>query len=567
MAAASEGTWQDKAAAKRASILAAIPERWRLSGADIERASGQRQLAGAFTQQFLEPTERFIVSMDSVPIVDAIREGKLSSLEVATAFCKAAAIAHQVGNCLHEILFDQALARAKELDDYYARNGTTVGPLHGLPMSLKDQFHIKGVDTSMGYVGWIGKNCGVHDSEKTHKVESQITRELLSQGAILYCKTAVPQTLMLGETVNNMIGATPNPHNRLLACGGSSGGEGALQALRGSTLGLGTDIAGSVRIPAAFNGLFGLKPTPERLSYRDVANTNPGQTTYRSSVGFISTSVDGVALGMESVLGTRPWERDPAVVPIPWRREVADEVLLRAKAREEVAGGLKFGVLWNDGVVTPHPPISRGMKMVVDAIEKAGYKVVEWKPPFQHGVGVGIHDSFVKADGANDIHKQLEISGEPLLETLQRSYSLHTPADLLQYQEKTVRGLELEAQYSDYWNSTGDADGQIIDAIIMPVAPHAAVIPGKYHYVGYTEIVNLLNYSAAVIPVTAADRELDPFDNDYEALNGVDEQNWHNYDPEVYHNAPVGVQIVCRKFEEEKAWALAKVVSELLVSR
>jgi amidase len=199
-----------------------------------------------------------------------------------------------------------------------------------------------------------------------------LTGELISLGAILYCKTSVPQTLIIGETLNNIIGTTPNPHNTLLSCGGSSGGEGALQALRGSTLGVGTDIGGSVRIPAAFNGLFGIKPTAERISYRDAANTNPGQNTYRSSVGFISTSVNGLKLGLEAVLGTRPWLRDPAVVPIPWRGEVAEEFLAKGAGAKK---GLKFGVLWKDDTVAPHPPVTRGVRMVVDAIQEAGHKV------------------------------------------------------------------------------------------------------------------------------------------------------------------------------------------------
>lgn len=194
-------------------------------------------------------------------------------------------------NCLHEIFFDQAFERAKMLDDYYVKHGKTMGPLHGLPVSLKDQFHVKDVDTTMGYIDWIGSNLGISDPDQAHRTESQIVTELLSLGAVLFCKTSLPQTLLFGETKTNLIGQTLNPNNQLLSCGGSSGGEGALQALRGSTLGVGTDIGGSVRIPAAFNGIFSMKPTPERISYRDVANTNPGQNTYRSTVGFLSTSL------------------------------------------------------------------------------------------------------------------------------------------------------------------------------------------------------------------------------------------------------------------------------------
>lgn len=128
-------------------------------------------------------------------------------------------------------------------------------------------------------------------------------------GAVLYCKTSTPQTLFFVETKNNIIGQTLNPHNQNLSCGGSSGGEGALLALRGSTLGVGTDIGGSVRIPAAFNGVFGIKPTPGRLSSRDIAETNPGQTTYRATLGFLGTWLDGLELLLKAVLSTQPWSR------------------------------------------------------------------------------------------------------------------------------------------------------------------------------------------------------------------------------------------------------------------
>ena len=227
----------------------------------------------------------------------------------------------------------------------------------------------------MGYIGWIGSNMGIRDPSQAHEVDSQITTELLSLGAVLYCKTSLPQTLLFGETKNNIIGQTLNPNNQNLSCGGSSGGEGALQALRGSTLGVGTDIGGSVRIPAAFNGIFSLKPTPERVSYRQIANTNPGQNTYRSTVGFLSTSLGGLELILRSILSTKPWLNDPAVVPMSFRQEIVDEYLSRAEPSKLSGLPLKLGVLWNDGVVGPQPPIIRGLHMVVNAVRRAGHKV------------------------------------------------------------------------------------------------------------------------------------------------------------------------------------------------
>jgi len=244
--AAAQVPWEARAAAKRASTLAQIPQAWRLDPAQLDEAKGQRDLTGAFIRRFPQPRDIEIISQDSLELTRAISSAKLSAVQVTTAFCKTAAVAHQINNCLHEIFFGQALERAKQLDAYFAENGgKTVGPLHGLPISLKDQFHVKGVDTTMGYVGWIGSNLGIKDPSQAHQVESQITTELLSLGAVLYCKTSLPQTLLFGETKNNIIGQTLNPHNQNLSCGGSSGGEGSRQALGGSTLGVGTDIGGS----------------------------------------------------------------------------------------------------------------------------------------------------------------------------------------------------------------------------------------------------------------------------------------------------------------------------------
>jgi amidase len=125
----------------------------------------------------------------------------------------------------------------------------------------------------MGYLGWIGTFEGKRGTGKEKVYESEMIRELRNLGAVLYCKTSVPHTLMMGETINNIIGYTLNPKNRNLAAGGSSGGEGALIGLKGSPIGFGTDIGGSIRIPAGFNGLYGIRPSHGRMPYEGMANS------------------------------------------------------------------------------------------------------------------------------------------------------------------------------------------------------------------------------------------------------------------------------------------------------
>ncbi|KAL8679072.1 MAG: hypothetical protein Q9186_004612 [Xanthomendoza sp. 1 TL-2023] len=134
------------------------------------------------------------------------------------------------------------------------------------------------------------------------------------------------------------------------------------------------------------------------------------------------------------------------------------------------------------------------------------------------------------ADGAHDVHQQLDLSGEPLVPPLRESFQLRDPIPLLEYQDLTIQGKAYNEAYYDYWNSTGDDDG----------------------------------YSAAVIPVTKADKSIDKFDHEYQPLNDIDRQNWEAYDPETYDGAPVGLQIVARKWEEEKVWAIAKILDMAL---
>jgi amidase len=262
---AEKATWQSLAEAKLASINESIPSQWRL--ATTPSAGEQRDVTGDFIAKSLSKREVEITETDAVHIVEKTCTGQWSAEEVILAFCHRASLAHQLTSCLHETFFDAAVEDAKKLDKHYAQHKGPIGPLHGLPVSLKDQFHVKGVETTMGYVGWIGTFMGKRGTGQEKVYESEMVKELRALGAILYCKTSVPHSLMSGETVNNIIGYTTNPKNQNLSAGGSSGGEGALISLKGSPIGFGTDIGGSIRIPAAFCGLYGLRPSAGRLPY------------------------------------------------------------------------------------------------------------------------------------------------------------------------------------------------------------------------------------------------------------------------------------------------------------
>jgi Asp-tRNA(Asn)/Glu-tRNA(Gln) amidotransferase A subunit family amidase len=168
------------------------------------------------------PRESRILSADETMLTEtysaetllsALASRKFSALDITTAFCKRTAIAQQLTNCITEPLFSSAIQRAKDLDEFLAREDRVIGPLHGLPISVKDSFDVIGVDSSIG----IASLCF-----KPAIVNSPLVDLLLSLGCIIIAKTNIPQTLNSLDSINNVFGRTMNPINRLCTAGGSS---------------------------------------------------------------------------------------------------------------------------------------------------------------------------------------------------------------------------------------------------------------------------------------------------------------------------------------------------------
>ncbi|PLN81992.1 amidase [Aspergillus taichungensis] len=553
--------WKSLAETKRQSILDAIPEKWRFQDPVPEPAE-LRDVTGPYIQQFLTPREVEITETDAVGIAEKTTSGQWSAVEVTEAFCHRAALAHQLVHCLHEVFFEAAIEDAKRLDAYYAEHKKPVGPLHGLPVSLKDQFHIKGVETTMGYVGWIGTFQGKKGDSRRGMFESELVRELRSLGAVLFCKTSVPVTLMAGETVNNIIGYTTNPQNRLLSCGGSSGGEGALIALKGSPGGFGTDIGGSIRIPASFNGLFGVRPSSGRMPYEGAANSMDGQNIINSVIGPLASTARSLTLLFKAVLSQQPWYHDPLVLEVPWRDDIERETRALIQASAAGESKLSFAILHHDGIVHPQPPVARALCQVEQKLKQLGHRVIAWNPPSLN-VGYGLTGRIFDQDGGADIQHHIQLSGEmnpP--QTIVDADAAHLNAQELA--ALNVEKREYQKLYMDYWNSTAEltGTGRPVDGVISPCAPHAAVLPLKYRHVGYTSIFNLLDYTSVVFPVTHADQTVDVPHSDLQVLSEVDRLIQDEYDAEAYHHAPVGLQLVGRRLQEEKMLTLAEYIGE-----
>ncbi|KAK5449840.1 hypothetical protein LTS15_008412 [Exophiala xenobiotica] len=540
-------------AAKVRADMARIPNEWILKADLLENATSQSCIAGEFINSLLDDETRRITAMDVPELVQNMEDGSLSAVQTINAFGKRAAYAHQLSPLLLEIGFDMALNRAQELDDYYKENKKLIGPLHGVPLTMKDQFHIKGLDTSMAFVGWIGTFEGKKGTGKERHVESELVRELHSLGAIPLGKAP--------ETNNNILGYAWNPYNRNLSTGGSSGGEGAMQALRGSALGIGTDIGGSVSMPASFQGVFSLKPSAGRISFKDVANTGPGQQVMPTVAGIMGHSIATLQLVFKSLLSTEPWLHDPNTLPIPWRTDKQYHV-----DKEDTKPA--FGFLANDGLVTPHPPIARAMNVVKQALSDNGYELVDWFPP-SNNESIEIHGPIARGDGCPDVYDAINLSQEPIVPEIAHLFpggKLRPPMPLPEYEQVVLHMKDFRQRWHEYWNSSAKKtkSGRPVEAIVAPVSPYAAVLPGKFYHSPYSSVINVLDYTAIVIPVTFADKNVDNVPADFQPLTDKDKMNMDSYDADAYHGAPASVQLIGRRLDEERLLSMAQLVVDAL---
>lgn len=540
-------TWEKIAEDKRDRISASIPEEWRIKSGVVHGNSvmDYPEISGIMTDEEIAITES-----SAVDLVTKLANGELTSVDVATAFCKRAALAHQLTNCALEFFPKMAIERASALDAYFQQTGKVVGPLHGLPISLKDQFRIKGLETCMGYVAWIGH----YDKENSVLVDL-----LLKAGAVLYVKTSVPQSLMVCETVNNVIGRTVNPRNKKWSCGGSSGGEGAMVGFRGGIIGVGTDIGGSIRVPSAFNFLYGLRPSHGRLPYAKMANSMEGQETVHSVCGPLTHSVPDMRLFVTSVLNEEPWKYDSKVVPMPWRQAEAD--VIKSKLN---SGGLTIGYFNCDGNVLPHPPILRGVETVVSTLKEAGHDVFPWTP-YKHDYAVSLINGIYASDGGTDVFDTLKQSGEPAIPNFADLINPSLPKiDMNELWAVHLKKWAYQMEYLEQFRLAEETIGKEIDAIVIPITPTAAVRHNQFKYYGYASAINLLDFTSVVVPVLFADQEIDKKLEDYIPLNDMDKKVQDEYDPEAYHGAPVAVQVVGRRLTEERIMAIAEEIGRLL---
>lgn len=329
------------------------------------------------------------------------------------------------------------------------------------------------------------------------QINSGTVEILLKHGAVPYVKTNLPQTMMSADSENRIFGRTLNPNKLSLTAGGSTGGEGALLKIRGSIMGVGTDIAGSLRIPALCNGIFGFMPSAQRVPF--TGKVPPSRLIPPSqiipAIGPEGHSVRDMELWMETVVGSGSWLYDEGCINVPWR------------AVEAPNRKLRLGVITENPKLPLHPTTLRAIKSAEKALKDAGHTIVpmDGMIPDLYDLGILAWKYFYldPRKTPSEIMKAGEEEPVASLETTRFPELNDWTASVDELFDMNLQRRRALKVFHDIFIEND------LDAFVMPTYQATAVRHDTYGRVIYTVLPNLLNYPTAQIPYLYADKNLD----------------------------------------------------------
>jgi Asp-tRNA(Asn)/Glu-tRNA(Gln) amidotransferase A subunit family amidase len=382
--------------------------------------------------------------LDASAMADAVRRGTTSAEELVTDALARIDVWDGVVNAFSVVLHEQALARAREID---AADRSELGPLAGVPVSIKDHIWMAGQPATNG-------SLALRDF--VPDVDAVPVARLRDAGAIIVGKTNNPEFCYRGFTENAVYGVTRNPWSLDRTPGGSSGGAGASVAYGATRLALGTDGGGSIRIPSAFCGVAGHKPSfglvPKLPGFR-------GWPTV-SVDGPLGASVRDLVLALRVMAGAHP--ADPLTWPVPLGDDVeVDWSRLRVAVSEDL------------GWAPVDREVRAAFRRAVDRLSDDGARVVETHPvagyPTQLWHGIAIPEGFASEgpllddDGIDPVTREITESGRSA-----------RAADYLDAQERRVA-------FTETWESffrPGDSGYDVLLAPSMPVPAFSTDVTG-----------------------------------------------------------------------------------------
>ncbi len=456
----------------------------------------------------------------------AIRNGRLSSQEAVEAHLTRIAQLNGPLNAL--VVVDRARALKAAMAADRARAGKAeLGPLHGVPITIKEAFDVKGLATTSSHPP-LQNNIATADAS--------LVARLRGAGAVILGKTNVPELCADFQTDSPLFGTTRNAWDAARTAGGSTGGGAVAVAARLSPLELGSDIGGSVRNPAHYNGILSLKPTEWRVPGRGHVPDLPGKTRvvrWMGVFGPLARSVDDLELALRIIAGPDGNEAEAAPVPL-------------GPTPRYAAGDLRIAVLESNPLVEVSADTARVVQATARRLARAGAKVKRAMP-----AGLDWQQSW---DDWSDLFQYAVRSLQPLAERERlfgrtdaadpsaRSAARSARLDMAEFFAVLDRRDRLIRRCADFLND--------YDAWLMPVMPDAAFVRQKqslplsidgrehpYFFAGtsYNFLANLTGQPAIVLPCGFSKGGL-----------------------------PIGLQLVGRRWDEARLLGVAKAVEKLL---
>lgn len=491
-----------------------------------------------------------LIAQGAITAREAV-EGYIARIERVNAALNAAVVKR----------YGEARAEADAVDQRRER-GETLPPLAGVPITVKECLDLTGTPSTFGIPRRAATRAAADDP---------YVARLRAAGAIVTAKTNVAQLLIFTETDNPLYGRTNNPWNPERSSGGSSGGEGAIVAAGASALGLGTDIGGSVRIPAAFCGISALRPTAGRCPDIGRGSVPIGQQAVVSQIGPLARNVDDLACALAVINGGHGLDHQP-VVPLGDYRGVDVK-------------GLRVTVLADDGVLSPSSAVARGLREATDILKAAGAIIVPCTLPpcaeamriwltcitADRGAGMRRSAGGGKIDGRAGL--MLRLAGMPpalrgavagLLTAIgQKGLAGNMRMFAAGSADSYWQAVEDQMNYRAKFRAVLDAGaGGPVDLVLMPAYGVPAVRHGASANMpvagSYSLLAPVLGYPAGVVPVTRV---------------RTDEESGREKSSDVVRKTaieadrgsaglPIGVQVMGRPWRDDVVLAAMRAIEQ-----
>ena len=299
-----------------------------------------------------------LIFLSAVAMAEQVRARKISPVELVDAHLAQIEKLNPKLNAFVEIDPDRARRSARDAETAVMR-GASLGPLHGVPCSVKSSISVAGLRCEAGSrlrAGFVARE------------DAPLVQRMKNTGAIILGTTNTPELLMAWETDNLLYGRTNNPWDLERTPGGSSGGEAAAIAAGMSAGGVGSDGGGSIRVPALFSGICGLKPTPGRIPSTGHFPISAGPFAQIGVVGPMARTIADLKILFEVMQG--PDVGDSYAAPVAAKSPNGDEVTK-----------LKIAFFEDDSRTPVTPETRAAVRTAAQALSSAGFRVEHFRPP------------------------------------------------------------------------------------------------------------------------------------------------------------------------------------------